>query len=226
MLQDKGQRKSLKFERYCVLPTDCYSQQGCTTDLFWQRDISHGTAKLGSMTTNSGWSSNFSHEETRGVGGRQAEFSHMSGFSSYSGEEGQMLPKGTMLLSSHYSWEWYLTPKYIHSFLINTQEEHDPESLPISSAFPPGVFPDPSTHQAPCSRVDGGQREICTLHLPHDTGVQPVVWSHCPINSHIGAWGWQYKGLQWEGDGVKPQSQGFGREGLEMREEKKVEMFL
>lgn len=65
-----------------------------------------------------------------------------------------------------------------------------PRSLPAPAQAPA------DTYQAPGSRVDGGEREIGTLHLPHGTGVQPVVRRHGTICPHIGAWGGQHQGLQ------------------------------
>ena len=60
-----------------------------------------------------------------------------------------------------------------------------------------GLFQGPPvTHQAPGSRVDGREGEVCALHLPHGAGVQPVVGGHGAVGPDIGAWGGQHQRLQ------------------------------
>lgn len=99
----------------------------------------------------------------------------------------------------------------------------------ISSAFPPGVFPKPQHSPGP---VQQGRWETerdlhtspPTQHWGPASGLEPLPhqFSHRGVGLAIPGPAVSRR----KGDEVKPQSQGFGREGLEMREEKKVEMFL
>lgn len=60
-----------------------------------------------------------------------------------------------------------------------------------------GLAQAPVTHQAPGSRVDGGEGEVGALDLPHGAGLQPVVRGHGAVRPDVRAWAGQHQGLQW-----------------------------
>jgi hypothetical protein len=47
-------------------------------------------------------------------------------------------------------------------------------------------LPTPTTHHACCSLVDGGEREVRSLDLPHLHGVEPVVGLEATVKAVVG----------------------------------------